>query len=637
MDVLWEGLREAWRLLAGGDAETFEIIGRSLAVSLTATAVAFGLGLPLGMLLAFGQFPGRRVALAAVNTGMGLPPVVVGLFITVLLWRSGPLGALDLLYTPGAMVIAQATIAFPLVAGISAAALQQVDSDFKVQMEALGASRARALWTVAAEARLPLLAAVMAGFGAVVSEVGAAMMVGGNIAGETRVLTTAAVLEASRGEFGAALAFGIVLLALAFAVNLVLTAAQHWGGIARGGAGLAGVEPSGARSAGTSPGRTEPDGTGSPGTGSVEAEPLDRGPRRTGRTGPESGRPASATAPAADRSPPSLPLELRDVTVRAGRRTILHVPRLELGPGVTAVLGANGAGKSTLLRVAGALRRPDAGTVLLAGVPAGRGDLRRATAAVLQRPLLRRGSVHANVETGLRFRRVDRREAGRRAETWMERLGIRHLGDRPVHTLSGGEAQRVSLARALAVEPGMLLLDEPFAGLDAPTRGELLADLREALQDSGTAALLVTHDRHEAAALADRIAILHDGELRQHGPTAHVLDNPADPDCARILGFENLLRLLGGTRVLRAADCEVERASATGNGDVRLPAALRRVIPLGPTSRVVVDLDGASLHATAPAPPPAWLAAARPGDPVTVRFEAAAARPVSPAPPAPPP
>lgn len=229
MDVVLDALRDAIALLTRGDRETYEIILRSLRISLTATGVAFAIGIPLGMLLAFTRFRGRRLALAMVNTGMGMPPVVIGLFVTVMLWRSGPLGALGVLYTPTAMVIAQAAIAVPLVAGVSAAALQQVDPDFRLQMEALGASRARALWTVAVEARLPLLAAVMAGFGAVISEVGAAMMVGGNIDGQTRVLTTAAVMEASRGDFSAAIAYGLILLAIAFAVVLVLTAAQQRG------------------------------------------------------------------------------------------------------------------------------------------------------------------------------------------------------------------------------------------------------------------------------------------------------------------------------------------------------------------------------------------------------------------------
>lgn len=229
MEVLAQAIRDAISLLVQGDGPTYEIIARSLRVSLTATVVAFALGMPLGMLLAFTRFPGRRWLLAAVNTGMGMPPVVVGLLITVMLWRSGPFGALDLLYTPTAMVVAQAAIAFPLVAGISAASLQQIDPDFRIQMEALGATRLRALWTVAVEARLPLLAGVMAGFGAVVSEVGAAMMVGGNIEGQTRVLTTAAVLETSRGDFASAIAFGLILLLIAFGVNVLLTFAQQRG------------------------------------------------------------------------------------------------------------------------------------------------------------------------------------------------------------------------------------------------------------------------------------------------------------------------------------------------------------------------------------------------------------------------
>jgi tungstate transport system permease protein len=227
MDVLWDALREALERLLGGDGETWAIIWLSLRVSLTATAIALALGLPLGMLLAFGRFRGRRALLALVNTGMGLPPVVVGLVVTVLLWRSGPLGGLELLFTPSAMIVAQAAIGLPLVAGLSAAGLQQVDPDFRTQMQALGASPARALWEVALEARLPLIAAGAAAFGALISEVGAAMMVGGNIAGETRVLTTAAVLEASRGQFALAVALGLILLVVAFAVNLALTALQQ--------------------------------------------------------------------------------------------------------------------------------------------------------------------------------------------------------------------------------------------------------------------------------------------------------------------------------------------------------------------------------------------------------------------------
>jgi tungstate transport system permease protein len=227
VDVLGEGLLEALRLLVTGDEQTWAITGLTLRVSLTATLVAFLLGVPVAAVLALGRFRGRRVLLAVANTGMGLPPVVVGLFVTVLLWRDGPLGALGLLYTPTAMVIAQAAIATPIVVALTAAALQQVDPDFLLQMRGLGATRLRALGALLAEAKLPLLAAGMAGFGAVVSEVGAAQMVGGNLAGETRVLTTAAVLATSRGQFALAIAFGLVLLVIAFVVNLAMTIAQH--------------------------------------------------------------------------------------------------------------------------------------------------------------------------------------------------------------------------------------------------------------------------------------------------------------------------------------------------------------------------------------------------------------------------
>jgi tungstate transport system permease protein len=227
VDVLGDGLLEALRLLVTGDEDTWAITGLTLRVSLTATALAALVGIPLGTVLALGRFRGRRVLLAVANTGMGLPPVVVGLFITVLLWRSGPLGTFGLLYTPTAMVIAQAGIATPIVIALTATALQQVDPDFLQQMRGLGATRLRALGALLTEAKLPLLAAGMAGFGAVVSEVGAAQMVGGNLAGETRVLTTAAVLATSRGQFALAIAFGLVLLIIAFAVNLTVTLAQH--------------------------------------------------------------------------------------------------------------------------------------------------------------------------------------------------------------------------------------------------------------------------------------------------------------------------------------------------------------------------------------------------------------------------
>lgn len=210
-------------------AEILPIVGLTLYVSGIATLVALVLGLPLGVLLAMRRFPGRGLIVAIVNTGMGLPPVVVGLVVAMLLWRSGPLGRWELIYTPTAMILAQVIIALPIVAGVSMAALQQVDPMVGLQARALGASGWQMLWTVLKEARLSLLAAVMAAFGSVISEVGAVMMVGGNLKGQTRVLTTAILQETRMGRFEIALALALVLLVFSFSVNYFLTRLQQKG------------------------------------------------------------------------------------------------------------------------------------------------------------------------------------------------------------------------------------------------------------------------------------------------------------------------------------------------------------------------------------------------------------------------
>jgi tungstate transport system permease protein len=199
----------------------------SIRVSGTATLIAVLLGMPLGALIGLHRFRGRSLAVAIIHTGFALPPVVIGLFVFMMLSRNGPAGNLNLLFTPTAMVFAQALLAAPYVAGITLAAVQAVPADVQLQARALGASRWRALLTHVNEARIGLIAAVIAGFGAVISEVGAVMMVGGNIAGETRVMTTAIVLETRRGNFRTAVALGLVLLLIAFAVNITLTIAQQ--------------------------------------------------------------------------------------------------------------------------------------------------------------------------------------------------------------------------------------------------------------------------------------------------------------------------------------------------------------------------------------------------------------------------
>lgn len=227
MELIGRGVLEAIRLLLTGDPEVWRITWLSLQISGSATLLSLLVGIPLGTVLALARFPGRGLAISLVNTGMGLPPVVVGLFVTVFLWRNGALGFLELLYTPTAMVLAQFAIAAPIVTGLTLAAVQQVPEKFRLQLLGLGASRAQMVWTLLREARLPMLAAVMAGFGGVISEVGASLMVGGNIKGSTRVLTTATVLETSKGDFDVAIALSVILLLITFFVNWALTWIQQ--------------------------------------------------------------------------------------------------------------------------------------------------------------------------------------------------------------------------------------------------------------------------------------------------------------------------------------------------------------------------------------------------------------------------
>lgn len=229
MDLVIDGLFQAVALIIRLDPEIIQIATLTLAVSGTATLISLLVGVPVGFFLGVNDFPGRSFMISIVNTGMGLPPVVVGLFVTILLWRHGPLGLLHLLYTPAAMIIAQCVIATPIVIGFTMAGVGQLDPRFKTQMLGLGASKSQIVWLMLLEARLPILAAVMAGFGAIISEVGASMMVGGNIQGQTRVLTTATVMETAKGNFALAIALSVILLALTYLVNFFLTTVQQRG------------------------------------------------------------------------------------------------------------------------------------------------------------------------------------------------------------------------------------------------------------------------------------------------------------------------------------------------------------------------------------------------------------------------
>jgi ABC-type sulfate/molybdate transport systems ATPase subunit len=313
---------------------------------------------------------------------------------------------------------------------------------------------------------------------------------------------------------------------------------------------------------------------------------------------------------------------------------MLHVEHLDVAAGATlAVLGPNGAGKSTLLRALaqiGGHRRT--GQVLLDGQQAGHRQMRVAVAAVLQRPSLRRGTVAANAASGLRLRGVGRAEAARRSVPWLAELGVGHLAGRDARTLSGGEAQRVALARALAVTPRVLLLDEPFAGLDATTRTDLLADLRAVLDNLDTATVLVTHDRHEAHALAEETALLIDGRIRQHGPTREVLDHPVDTVCARLVGYTNLLppALTGQPDLLvaRPERCHPLPSGTVPPADcITVHGTVRRVVPLGGGTRVDLDPEpaGNTLACLVPADRDLEV---RPGHRATITVATADLRPV---------
>ncbi|HSE94574.1 MAG TPA: ABC transporter ATP-binding protein [Methylomirabilota bacterium] len=290
-------------------------------------------------------------------------------------------------------------------------------------------------------------------------------------------------------------------------------------------------------------------------------------------------------------------LEARGVTVRYGLRTVLEVDQLAVQQGETlALIGPNGAGKSTLLRILGLLERPTEGEVRLDGqlVAWGRDLLaaRRRFASVFQEPLLADTTVERNVALGLTLRRTSGGEVGRRAARWMNRLGISNLASRQARTLSGGEAQRASLARAFAIEPAVLLLDEPFSALDPPTRDDLLLDLQRILRQTAVTTVFVTHDRNEALRVGDRVGVILAGRLAQLGPPEVVFGRPASPEVARFVGVENLLP--GRVARARGGLLTVD----TGSLAIRVPGEL----PVGRSVLVCVRPEDVLLRAQSSGP-----------------------------------
>jgi molybdopterin-binding protein len=351
-------------------------------------------------------------------------------------------------------------------------------------------------------------------------------------------------------------------------------------------------------------------------------------------------------------------IELASVRVRQGQRTVLDVPALDVRPGeVLAVIGPNGAGKSTLLRVMGLIAEPTEGGVRFRGAPVTARDGldgRRRMASVFQEPLLADTSVFGNVALGLRFRGAAGDRVQRPVESWLDRFGIAHLAARQARTLSGGEAQRTALARALVLEPELLLLDEPFSALDQPTREALLDDFGRVLRQERTTTVLVTHDRAEAMALGDRVGVLMEGRLLQLDEAAQVFRAPVSEDVARFVGVETILdgQVVEWTRDMALVDVggqmvEVAQRAEPGERvrlcvrpeDVtvfpggpkpggtrdfnRLGGRVQRLQPSGAHVRVVIDC-GFPLVALVTQRSAEDLGLA-PGSPVTAHFKATAA------------
>jgi tungstate transport system permease protein len=227
MELIIDGLKKAIEMILSGDQEIFDITWLTLRVCFTAILISSFIGLPLGMFLGLKKFKGKRIVLILINIGMGLPPVVAGLWITMLLWRSGPLGHLQLLYSPTAIVMAQVLVSLPIVTGLTSSAFQQIDEKLLLQIKALGATKIQTLLLLVKQTKIAIVAAIMAGFGRVIAEVGAAMMVGGNIKGDTRILTTSIVMEVSKGNFDVALAISFILLTVALLITASLTLLQQ--------------------------------------------------------------------------------------------------------------------------------------------------------------------------------------------------------------------------------------------------------------------------------------------------------------------------------------------------------------------------------------------------------------------------
>ena len=488
---MFDSLSTALHLITSVDPLLLAIVARSLAVSATACVLACSLGLLLGAWLGVARFAGRGAVLMVLNTLLALPSVVVGLLVYLLLSRSGPLGGLGWLFSFKAMVLAQAVLVLPMVTALTRQTVEDADAAHGDQLQSLGAGPLLRSVLLAFDERYALLTVLIAAFGRAVSEVGAVMVVGGNIDGFTRVMTTAIALETSKGDLPLALALGLLLLLVVLALNLLIVAVRHWQRSAEVVSDDAGV-------------------TAPAGGGQVLAQKST-----------QALVPVPPVPPTVDsrRLSPFIPgplLTLDKASLCYGTAPALHATTLQIAAGErVALVGANGSGKSSLLRLLHGLQAPAMGSVTA--------RLLLRQAMLFQRPHMLRASSWFNVALGLGLRGVGQTQAKALAFQALHRVGLSPVAERPARTLSGGQQQRLALARAWSLKPDVLLLDEPTANLDPHAKREVEALMAELAQD-GITLVFASHNLGQVKRLATRVIYLERGHVLADLPVAAFFD-----------------------------------------------------------------------------------------------------------------
>ncbi len=539
MNTVSDSLWLALQMVGHADAAMLHVVGLSLRVSLSACAVGALCGLLLGAWLAVARFRGHGALVWGLNTLLALPSVVVGLLVYLLLSRSGPLGNWGILFTPSAMVVAQSILVLPLIAALARRLVLDGLQEGGEQLQSLGASPLQSALLMLVHQRLGVVTVLLTAFGRAVSEVGAVMIVGGNIDGVTRVMTTAIALETSKGDLPLALALGAVLLAVVGMVNLLIGAVQAHAASTQARR----VDDMGPRAAA---GGQEQDSAPVlvpvplavplsiplpvPVPGLV-SDPLPGGSAETAMF-PAAQGPASAGT----RVAPNDLLQLRQASVRFGAVTALQGVNLDLrrGEGL-ALVGANGSGKTTLLRLLhGLLPCTEGSCSRLPLQPEGRLPV---AAMLFQKPFLMNLSVRHNLLLGLALRGVPRAERAARCITALQRVGLANSAARAARSLSGGQQQRLALARAWALQPDILLLDEPTASLDPSAKREIEA-LIGTVAAAGVTLVMSTHNLGQVKRLARRVLYLEAGRVVVDLPVEKFFNAPLPEDAAAFLRGE---------------------------------------------------------------------------------------------------